>query len=60
MPEILDSFCITGDVKSINDVLEKPDFDFSVTHVLCPLPLGKIAGMYKAAIDNGFASFADV
>jgi hypothetical protein len=57
--ETLGSFCITGDVKIVKDVFEKADFDFNGTSVLYPLSLEKIARMYKGAIDNGFASFAE-
>lgn len=57
--ETLGTFCITGDVKIIKDVFEKADFDFNDTNVLFPLSLEKIARMYRGAIDNGFASFAE-
>jgi hypothetical protein len=57
--ETLGLFCISGDVKIIKDVFEKPDFDFNGDNVQYPLSLEKIARMYKGAIDNGFASFAE-
>lgn len=57
--ETLGSFCISGDVKIVKDVFEKDDFDFNSTHVIYPLSLEKIARMYRGAIDNGFASFAE-
>jgi 5-methylcytosine-specific restriction enzyme B len=57
--ETLGSFCISGDIKIIKDVFEKTDFDFEASNVLYPLSLEKIARMYKGAIDNGFASFAE-
>jgi len=57
--EILGSFCITGDIKIIKDVFEKADFDFNGANVLYPLSLEKISRMYRGAIDNGFASFAE-
>lgn len=57
--ETLGSFCILGDVKIIKDVFEHADYDFSSTNVLFPLSLEKISRMYKGAIDNGFASFAE-
>lgn len=57
--ETLGSFCITGDMKIIKDVFEKHDFDFNGLNVLYPLSLEKIAHMYRGAIDNGFASFAE-
>jgi hypothetical protein len=57
--EMLGSFCISGDVNIIADIYEKTDFDYSDAKVLYPLSLEKIARMYRAAIDNGFASFAE-
>jgi hypothetical protein len=57
--ETLGSFCITGDVKMVKDVFEKVDFDFNGASVLYPLSLEKISRMYRGAIDNGFASFAE-
>ncbi len=57
--EMLGSFCISDDVKIIKDVFDKADFDFEASNVLFPLSLEKIARMYKGAIDNGFASFAE-
>lgn len=57
--ETLGSFCISDDAKIIKDVFEKGDFDFNGSHVLYPLSLEKIARMYRGAIDNGFASFAE-
>ena len=35
------------------------DFDYSNDKVLYPLSLEKIARMYKGAVDNGFASYAE-
>lgn len=57
--ETLGSFCITGDFKIIKDVFEKADFDLNGANVLYPLSLEKITRMYRGAIDNGFASFAE-
>lgn len=57
--ETLGSFCINEEVKIIKDVFEKADFDFKSLNVLYPLSLEKIARMYRGAIDNGFASFAE-
>lgn len=57
--ETLGSFCISGDVKIIKDVFENVDFDFNGTNVLYSLSLEKISRMYRGAIDNGFASFAE-
>lgn len=57
--ETLGSFCMAGDVKIIKDVFENADFDFNGANVLYPLSLEKITRMYRGAIDNGFASFAE-
>jgi hypothetical protein len=57
--ETLGSFCISGDVKIIKDVFENTDFNYNAANVLYPLSLEKIARMYRGAIDNGFASFAE-
>ena len=57
--ETLGSFCITGDVNIIKDVFDKSDFDYNGDNVLYPLSIEKIARMYRGAIDNGFASFAE-
>lgn len=57
--ETLGLFCVSGDVKIIKDVFEKADFDYNGEKVLYPLSLEKIARMYRGAIDNGFASFAE-
>ena len=57
--ETLGSFCITGDLKIVKDIFEKAEFDFNGANVLYPLSLEKISRMYRGAIDNGFASFAE-
>ncbi len=57
--ETLGSLCVDGDYKIIKDVFEKADFDFNGANVLYPLSLEKITRMYRGAIDNGFASFAE-
>lgn len=57
--ETLASFCITDDVETTKDFFIKPDFDFNGANVLYPLSLEKIARMYRGAIENGFASFAE-
>lgn len=57
--ETLGSFCISVKVNIIKDVFEKTEFDFSSPDVRYPLSLEKIARMYRGAIDNGFASFAE-
>ena len=57
--ETLGSFCLKEDLKVIKDVFERDDFDYSNDKVLYPLSLVKIARMYKGAVDNGFASYAE-
>lgn len=57
--ETLGSFCIVEKVRIIKDVFEQGDYDFNASKVLYPLSLEKIARMYRGAIDNGFASFAE-
>ena len=55
----LGAFCINSELKIEKDVFEKEDFEFDGDNVLYPLSLDKIARMYRGAIDNGFASFAE-
>ena len=55
--ETLGGFCVSEDLKIVKDVFEKSDFDFKTA--LFPLSLEKITRMYKGAIDNGFASYAE-
>ncbi|MFD2697501.1 McrB family protein [Mesonia sediminis] len=66
--ETLGGFCLKEDLKIIKDVFEKDNFEFykkegkklvPTDGVLYPLSLEKIARMYKGAIDNGFASYAE-
>lgn len=58
--EKLGSFCVSEDVKIVQDVFDNKEFKFKDnTTVTYPLSLEKIARMYKGAIDNGFASFAE-
>jgi hypothetical protein len=57
--ETLGSFCIKGEMKVIKDIFEKDEVDYNGEDVLYPLSLEKIARMYRGAIDNGFASFAE-
>jgi 5-methylcytosine-specific restriction protein B len=57
--ETLGTFCIEGEVKIIKDVFENAEFDFDGSKVLYPISLEKISRMYRGAIDNGFASFAE-
>jgi hypothetical protein len=57
--ETLGGFCLEENGNIVKEVFEKPDFDFEAREVLYPLSLEKITRMYKGAIDNGFASFAE-
>jgi 5-methylcytosine-specific restriction protein B len=57
--EKLGSLCTTNDIKIVKDVFENNTFDFNGANVLYPLSLEKISRMYRGAIDNGFASFAE-
>ena len=57
--EMLGLLCVSGELKIIKDVYENVDFDFKGSNVFYPLSLEKIARMYRGAIDNGFASFAE-
>lgn len=57
--ETLGSFCISDDVKIVKDIFEKSDFNFNELNVRYPISLEKISRMYRGAIDNGFASFAE-
>lgn len=56
--ETLGGFCVE-DSKIVSDKFRKEDFDFTDEKVLYPLSLEKIARMYKGALDNGFASYAE-
>lgn len=57
--EILGGFCVEKSVNVVKDVFGKEDFVYSNEKVLYPMSLEKIVRMYKGAIDNGFASFAE-
>lgn len=57
--ETLGSFCVSTSINIISDVFEKDDFDYGASEVLYPLSLEKIKRMYRGAVDNGFASFAE-
>ena len=57
--ETLGSFCLTDNLKVVKDVFDKVDFDYSNDTVRYPLSLEKISRMYKGAVDNGFASYAE-
>jgi len=57
----LGGFCLDK-VKIENiekDVFSKEDFDFKTDGVVYPISLEKITRMYKGAIENGFASYAE-
>ena len=64
----LGSFCIESEIDVVKDVFEDPNFDFfdedrikgnSSKRIKYPLSLEKLARMYRGAIDNGFASYAE-
>jgi 5-methylcytosine-specific restriction protein B len=57
----LGKFCLADqEIKIEKEVFEKVEFDFSLPEkVKYPLSLEKITRMYKGAIDNGFASYAE-
>ncbi len=57
--EKLGSFCVSGNVSIVKEIFDKAHFDYNGDNVLYPLSLEKIARMYRGAIDNGFASFAE-
>ena len=55
------SFCVKND-KIVNiekDVFTKEDFNFESEDVKYPISLEKITRMYRGAIENGFASYAE-
>ncbi len=57
----LGGFCVNGKVGNIEkQIFDKDEFDFeAIEMVKYPLSLEKITRMYKGAIDNGFASYAE-
>lgn len=58
--EALGAFCIKEGIHVVKDVFDVQDFDYEdESKVKYPLSLEKIARMYRGAIDNGFASFAE-
>lgn len=57
--ETLGGFCLLPGSSFLNDVIEKADFDYKGANVKYPLSIEKIARMYRGAVDNGFASFAE-
>lgn len=56
--ETLGGFCVQ-ESKVVSDKFRKEDYNFSEEKVLYPISLEKISRMYKGAIDNGFASYAE-
>lgn len=58
---ILGGFCVDkAKIENIEkDVFSKDDFDFEIDEVIYPISLEKITRMYKGAIENGFASYAE-
>src|SRR5690554_4613263 len=57
--ETLGRFCISDHINIVKDVFDNISFDFNSSNVIYPLSLEKITRMYRSAIDNGFASFAE-
>jgi hypothetical protein len=57
----LGGFCVDKTkVENVEkDVFTKDDFDFESDGVVYPISLEKITRMYKGAIENGFASYAE-
>lgn len=57
----LGGFCVDKTkIENIEkNIFGKEDFDFNTDGVIYPLSLEKITRMYKGAIDNGFASYAE-
>jgi hypothetical protein len=57
----LGGFCVTDQIKNIEkEVFEADGFEFnSSAKVKYPISLEKITRMYKGAVDNGFASYAE-
>ncbi len=55
------NFCVkTDEIDSVDKkVFADEDFDFNSEGVKYPLSLEKITRMYRGAIDNGFASYAE-
>ncbi|MDA3905868.1 MAG: hypothetical protein PF484_07320 [Bacteroidales bacterium] len=58
---ILGGFCVDGSkIENIEkNVFGEDTFDFEADGVLFPVSLEKITRMYKGAIENGFASYAE-
>lgn len=58
--ETLGKFCFENPDEFKTDFLEKPNSEIDKEiKIRYPLSLNKIARMYRSAIDNGFASFAE-
>jgi hypothetical protein len=57
--ETLAGFCVNEDIKIQKDIFENDSFDFNGPQVKYSLSLEKITRMYKNAVDNGYASFAE-
>lgn len=57
----LGSFCVDkSKIENIEkEVFSSEDFDFESDGVVFPISLEKITRMYKGAIENGFASYAE-
>jgi hypothetical protein len=57
----LGGFCVDkAKIENIEkDIFSKEDFDFEADGVFYPISLEKITRMYKGAIENGFASYAE-
>jgi 5-methylcytosine-specific restriction protein B len=57
--ETLASLCLKESENIMTEVFNNDDMNFHDPNVLYPLSLEKIARMYRGAIDNGFASYAE-
>lgn len=57
--ETLAGFCVEGGIQIQKDIFDQENYDFYNPKVYYPLSLEKITRMYKGAVDNGFASFAE-
>lgn len=57
----LGGFCIEEDGKEKigTDIFEKVDFDVTHNAVKYPISLEKLIRMYRCAVDNGYASYAE-
>ncbi len=57
--ETLAGFCVKEKNSIVKEIFEKEDYDYTNSNVIYPLALEKISRMYRGAVDNGFASFAE-